>query len=312
VAAKIDFAAKRLAGLREIKGDDPEFDYGLERIKVAARLKSRYDYGWGTVSDLVLREVDAYLTGTPNSAGADEANCLAGFALSQKYAKDDAMRSRGFEQAETYLAKVAEDSEWYGSAQALSITNKIQTPGSDNSELGKQLAGVIEANPGDRQIYTTVSTRFSNSGAQYLWPIALGMQDLDDKKVTLEEYEGKVLLIDFWATWCPPCRAELPNLVKVYDTYHKQGFEIVSVSLDYAQSTTPEAYRQWIDSAGMNWRHAYDGDGWDTESIKRYFVSSIPAPFLVGTDGSLIAWGEDCRGDKLESTIQAALAKSSL
>jgi len=133
------------------------------------------------------------------------------------------------------------------------------------------------------------------------------MTDLEEKTITLDEYKGKALLIDFWATWCPPCRAELPNMVKVYNEYHSRGLEIVSISLDYTDRITPEAYRDWIDSAGMNWRHSYSGDAWSTESVKRYYVGSIPAPFLVGPDGSLVAWGEDLRGEDLAGSVEKAL-----
>jgi len=305
--ARMDFAAKRLAAFRELKGDDPEFNYGLERLRQAARLKSRYEYGWGTMSDMVVDEAKAFLAANPTEEVAGEANYLAAFALSQKYGEEAANRADGFRQADVYLAKVPEGHEFFGAAQALSVTNKLQLPGANADELGPQLKAVIEQFPGDDLVYRVVGTRFSNSGAQYIWPVELGMEDLKGKTIILNEYQGKVLLIDFWATWCSPCLVELPNLVKVYNEYHSQGLEIVSVSLDYPDNTTTEVYQQWIDSAGMNWRHTYSGDGWGTESVKRFLVSSIPAPFLVGSNGSLVAWGEALRGNKLETTVKEAL-----
>jgi len=166
---------------------------------------------------------------------------------------------------------------------------------------------VIEQFPEDNLVYRVVGTRFANSGAQYIWPVELGMEDLKGKTITLNEYQGKALLIDFWATWCSPCLVELPNMVKVYNKYHSQGLEIVSISLDYTNNTTTEAYKQWIDSVGMNWRHTYSGNGWGTESVKRFLVSSIPAPFLVGPDGSLVAWGEALRGKELENAVKKTL-----
>jgi thiol-disulfide isomerase/thioredoxin len=280
--ARMEFAAKRLAAFRELKGDDPEFNYGLERLRQAARLKSRYDYGWGTVSDMVVGEADAFLATSPDDAAAGEANYLAAFALSQKYGEEAANRTDGFQRAAAYLVKVAEGHEFYAAAQALSITNQLQSPDANADELGPQLKAVIEQYPGDNMVLNIVSTRFSNSAAQYIWPVELGMEDLDGKTITLGEYRGKALLIDFWATWCRPCRAELPNLVSVYNEYNSKGLEIVSISLDYSDRVTPDQYTTWIDSAGMNWRHTYSGDDWNIESRKRYFVSSIPAPFLVG------------------------------
>jgi thiol-disulfide isomerase/thioredoxin len=305
--ARMDFAAKRLAAFRPLKADDPEFSYSLERLRQAARLKSRYDYGWGVMSDMVVGEAISFLATSPDEAAAGEANYLAAFALSQKYGEDDANRAEGFTQAEVYLAKVGEDNNFYPAAQTLSVTNKLQSPDADAAVLGPQLKAVIEQFPDNNMVSQIIGTRFSNSGAQYIWPIQLGMEDLDGKTINLDEYQGKALLIDFWATWCPPCRAELPNLVEVYNQYHPQGLEIVSISLDSRENVSKDDYAAWIDSAGMNWRHTYSGDYWSTESVKRFFISSIPAPFLVGPDGSLVAWGEDLRGDELETTVKTAL-----
>ena len=273
--ARMDFAAKRLAAFRELKGDDPEFNYGLERLRQAARLKSRYEYGWGTISDLVVGEASAYLAANQTDESAGEANYLAAFALSQKYGEEAANRTDGFHQAEPYLAKITEGHEYYPAAQAMSITNKLQSPGANTDELGAQLKAVIEQFPGDDLVYRVIGTRFSNSGAQHIWPVELGMQDLAGKTIKLDEYKGKALLIDFWATWCPPCRAELPNLIEVYNEYNSKGLEIVSISLDYRDRITTEDYTAWIDSAGMNWRHTFSGDDWSTESVKRYFVENV-------------------------------------
>jgi len=307
IAARMDMAARKLAATRELKADDPEFDYGLERVRSAARLKSAYESGWGAVSDLVLHEVDAYLRTSPAGEGRNEANYRAGFAVSLKYGDDDARRVVGFRQAETYLANVEEGTKYYGASRMLIAINQLDSPGADEETVGPQIKNLIEQFEGDDAVYRIASTRFSNDAARFVWPIALGMTDLEEKTITLDEYKGKALLIDFWATWCPPCRAELPNMVKVYNEYHSRGLEIVSISLDYTDRITPEAYRDWIDSAGMNWRHSYSGDAWSTESVKRYYVGSIPAPFLVGPDGSLVAWGEDLRGEDLAGSVEKAL-----
>jgi len=307
IAARMDLAVRKLAATREFKADDLEFDYGLERVRSAARLNSAYETGWGAVSDLVLHEVDAYLRTSPAGERRNEANYRAGFAVSLKYGDDDDQRVDGFRQAETYLANVEEGTKYYGASRMLTAINQLDSPGADEETVGPQIKNLIEQFEGDDAVYRIASTRLSNDAARFVWPIALGMADLEEKTITLDEYKGKALLIDFWATWCPPCRAELPNLVEVYSEYHPQGLEIVSISLDYADDITPEAYRDWIDSAGMNWRHSYSGDAWGTESVKRYYVGSIPAPFLVGPDGSLVAWGEDLRDEDLAGSVEKAL-----
>jgi len=81
----------------------------------------------------------------------------------------------------------------------------------------------------------------------------------------------------------------------------------VSISLDYPDRLSKSAYRDSVASLGMNWRHVYEEKGWDTEVGKAFFVGSIPAPFLVGRDGQIAAWGEDLRGEKLAASIEKAL-----
>jgi thiol-disulfide isomerase/thioredoxin len=305
--AQVDFAARRLSCLRELKKSDTAFDYGLERVRALARLKSPYEAGWGVVSDLVVKETDSYLSSSPSPAGQSEANYQAAFALSLQHPAQDNRRAESFRQAADRLAKVPEGSPYYGAALALMTINKLRSPDADINAAGQELKSVIERFPGDAKLARVIQTQANNEAARYLWPIQFEKPDIDNANVSLANYTGKVLLIDFWATWCPPCRAELPNVLQVYQEYHSKGLEIVSISLDYAEEVTPEAYRHWIDSVGMNWRHIYDGQAWDTELVKRFFIGSIPAPFLVGKDGALVAWGDDLHGESLAPTVRSAL-----
>jgi thiol-disulfide isomerase/thioredoxin len=303
----VDLTARQLAALKVLKATDPEYDAGLERIRAAARLKSSYEKGWGAVSDLVSHEVAQYLKTNPTEEAAAEANYRAGFAASLKFADDDAKRTGAYQNAAKLFAQVGQESKYYAASQGMMLINSLHQPGTDGTALGVDLKALIEKYPTDENLYRVIATQTDNSAAKYLWPLALTGTDLTGKEITLADYNGKTLLIDFWATWCPPCRAELPNLVDVYNRYHGQGFEIVSISLDYSDRITTDEYKQWIDSAGMTWRHTYDGSAWSTPMVKKFFVGSIPAPFLVGPDGSLAAMGEDLRGDKLEETVKASL-----
>ena len=299
-------AGRYLAAMKTLRAADSTFDYGLERVRASMRLQSPYSPGWGAVSDLVLRETDSYLKGAPVAAGADEVNFSAGTALSLKYVKDDARCVDAFKQAETYLSRIVDGSEFYPGAQALMVVNAHAAPGADRSGFGQALRAVVERFPANEFVHRVLSTRLENGAAAVLWPIEIGVADLDGRKVSLAEYRGKALLIDFWATWCPPCRAELPGLVKAYGEYHPRGFEIVSISFDFPDRLTKEAYRDSVAALGMAWRHIYEEKGWDTEIGKRFFIGSIPAPFLVGRDGSIAAWGADLRGEKLARSIEKA------
>jgi hypothetical protein len=104
----------------------------------------------------------------------------------------------------------------------------------------------------------------------------------------------------------------LPHQRAAYAKYHDRGFEILSVSLDDPKSKTPEALRAWTAENGMVWRHVYDGNAFDSPLAKAFFVQGVPAPFLIGRDGSLEAIDEECRGDKLDGAIEKALLKKGI
>ena len=134
-------------------------------------------------------------------------------------------------------------------------------------------------------------------------PKAMGQNDITGKAIDLAEYKGKVLLIDFWATWCGPCMAELPNVIAAYDKFHAQGFEILGISFDEDR----EAFDKCIADRKMTWRHHYDGKGWKNEIGQAYGISSIPATYLVGKDGKVVAVG--LRGDALEKQLSKLLGE---
>lgn len=305
-AARIDLAAQKLTCLALLKADDAEFDVDLERIREAAGLVSMWE-PWGGVADLVVTEVENLLHGSPSDAARNEALYRAGLAMAMKYPADDNQRAQAYAEANRHLLLVAEGTEFFPAAQTLKVVNQVRLPKADKNVLNPRLREVITEFGSDKIAYHIIATLYGSESVSAIWPIPIGLEDINGNIINIADYQGKVLLIDFWATWCGPCRAELPGLLKVYEKYHPNGFEIVSISLDYQDRVNLEKYREWIAEKGMNWRHTYEGKGWDTGLVKDYFVSSIPAPFMVGPDGSLIAWGEDCRGEKLEETVKKAL-----
>jgi peroxiredoxin len=124
----------------------------------------------------------------------------------------------------------------------------------------------------------------------------------DGKLIALSSLRGKVVLIDFWASWCKPCRIENPNVVKMYNQYSKKGFEIYGVSLDKDK----DAWVKAIKEDGLTWPHVSDLQFWNSAAAKLYNVSSIPHTVLVDRDGKIIATG--LRGPALESKLAEILS----
>jgi thiol-disulfide isomerase/thioredoxin len=115
-------------------------------------------------------------------------------------------------------------------------------------------------------------------------PLELKFTAVDGQQVDLSQMRGKVVLIDFWATWCPPCRGEVPNVVAAYNKYHDQGFEIIGISLDQDKDTLLNFTKQ----NGMVWPQFFDGQGWHNEISSKFGIDSIPAMWLVGKDGKVV------------------------
>jgi peroxiredoxin len=111
--------------------------------------------------------------------------------------------------------------------------------------------------------------------------------DTSGNMVKLSGFRGKYLLLDFWASWCGPCRAENPNVVKAYQKYHDRGFTILGVSLD--QPGKKEAWLKAIHQDGLTWTHVSDLQFWNNAVAKMYGIRSIPQNFLLDKDGKIIA-----------------------
>lgn len=111
------------------------------------------------------------------------------------------------------------------------------------------------------------------------------LQTPDGEDVSLADYRGKYVLLDFWASWCGPCLREVPNVKKVYDKYHDKGFEILSVSLDDKKDNWINA----IEKYDLNWGHVSSLQGWNCPVAKLYNVSGVPAMLLIDKEGKIVA-----------------------
>jgi thiol-disulfide isomerase/thioredoxin len=217
--------------------------------------------------------------------------------------------------------------------------------------LGPMTEELIAAYPADKEIvriFTTYASLFRNSdkpaykalleqhvGSASLGVAAAAKEGLaflaaeerrldwkftaaDGREVDFTKLRGKVVLIDFWATWCAPCVAALPHLLELYKKYHDQGLEVVGITLEIAKVTpndTPEqaaaklakARQTMLDFAakkGLPWPHYFDGDPGQNPYTKQFGIQSIPQVYLVNQDGMVISKNP---GEKLEAEIRRLL-----
>jgi thiol-disulfide isomerase/thioredoxin len=136
-------------------------------------------------------------------------------------------------------------------------------------------------------------------------PVAFSVKSTDGRTLSPSAYKGKVLLIDFWATWCGPCIAEMPHVKQVYKKYHPKGFEIVGISLDQSR----DKLNQYVLANEIEWPQYFDGKWWNNDVAVRYGIKSIPTTILVDRTGKIRY--KSLRGKQLENAVVQLLAEKS-
>ena len=127
--------------------------------------------------------------------------------------------------------------------------------------------------------------------------IDFNVKDLKGNDLSLEKYRGNVILLDFWAVWCKPCIAEMPNVKQVYEKYKDDNFQIIGISLDESRNTLVG----YLDKEGITWPQVFDGNGWKNDVAQMYGISAIPQMYLI--DGEGVVRKSDVRGHALEPAV---------
>ncbi len=185
------------------------------------------------------------------------------------------------------------------------IESSIMTDKKDQAKkFVNQFKSDFAAHPQAQQLHQVVDQLAANLSLPGVGDIMdLNFTAMDGTKVNLAEMTDKVVLVDFWATWCGPCIAEMPNVIKTYDAHKEKGFEVIGISLDQDKA----ALEKYVADNKMAWPQYYDGKGWENEIAQQYSIGQIPATFLIGKEGKIIA--TNLRGEALEKAVEEALAE---
>jgi len=155
-----------------------------------------------------------------------------------------------------------------------------------SSSIGKKIKATLEA---------AQKTAIGNTAPEF------SQNDANGKAISLSSFKGKYVLVDFWASWCGPCRVENPNVVKAFQKFHSKGFDILGVSVD-------EKKDKWMDAIkkdNLNWHQVSDLQGWKNSVAQLYGVEGIPMNFLIDKEGKII--GKGLRGEDLEKKLAEVL-----
>jgi thiol-disulfide isomerase/thioredoxin len=174
---------------------------------------------------------------------------------------------------------------------SLAYLQKVINKNDANKRIGKKIEGFINI------LQSQQNLNIGKVAPNFSAPTPEG------KTLSLNDIKGKATIIDFWASWCKPCRRENPNVVRVYEKYHDKGLEIISVSLDKAGQK--DRWLKAIEDDNMNWHHISNLQFWNEPVARQYNINSIPATFILDENGVIVA--KKLRGDALEQKIAELL-----
>jgi thiol-disulfide isomerase/thioredoxin len=204
-----------------------------------------------------------------------------------------------YDYVENWLAKIPTNSRTYKFALGGVVTSLMQRNHINYIAFGERYCKMYEKEDGNITVQLQALINQSKTFITGVEAPDFAQTTPEGNSLNLKSLRGKVVLIDFWASWCGPCRRENPNVVAMYNKYNPKGFDILSVSLDSDKS-------RWVDAIqqdGLLWKnHISDLKGWKNTAAQLYSVSSIPQTLLIDKDGKIIA--RNLRGDQLGEVLK--------
>jgi len=242
-------------------------------------------------SEKAAEKMEALLKEYPKEKAVDS---LRGLLYQHYVARDDLAKAVVHVR---YFAEMAEDEKM--AAGAWMAVSQMETMLERYDEAKAALKIVLEKYPrSEPAAYAKVSLKLLERVGQ---PLEMKFTSVAGKAIDMKDYKGKVVLVDFWASWCKPCRDEMPNVVKLYREKQEDGFEILGISLD----SKKDEMTAYVKQAGMTWPQYYDGKGWGNEVARLFDIHGIPATFIVDRKGVLRAM--NLRGPKLAERVEMLL-----
>ena len=306
IHARPGFAEGMLESADKILASNP--DAGLRRFALIAKLQALHEAAFNDdeKADKRLADLSKSLLTDNDKAVVKEAKF---YQIEQRVLDDEHVKTADIpklldEAAAALDDQVLETRHLRIASALVKLINRIES----DEEAGKRYKqfGELFAKSDDAEM-SAYGRRLEKGVARESLvgkPLEINGKTLDGADFDIGKYKGRVVLVDFWATWCPPCRAKLPGLMKLHEQFHARGFEVVGVSLDQDL----DALGKFVDENKLPWLNLVgekEGDEMKFPLAEKYEIDAIPAMFLVGADGRVIA--RDLNDAELSAKLEELL-----